>query len=204
MSDPDLDVEKAAARREARALRAAIDDPAAALGVIEQFPVELARIGGPVSGYWPFGGEIDCRPLMAALAKAGFTVALPRMDTRDAQARFLLWEGGPLRPDAFGVMAPPTDAREVFPKLILTPLLAFDRKGRRLGQGGGHYDRTLARLKPQGAVAVGIAYAAQEMAEVPAGPLDQPMDWIVTEKEAIRCWDGFKPEALTGDGLRGR
>jgi len=199
---PNLDVEKAAARREARALRAALDDPAAALELIENFPVELARIGGPVSGYWPFGGEIDCRPLMAGLAKAGLVVALPRMDTRDGPARFLIWEGGPLRPDAFGVMAPPTEARDVFPKIILTPLLAFDRTGARLGQGGGHYDRTLAKLKPQGAVAVGIAYAAQEMDEVPTGPLDQPMDWIVTEKEAIRCWDGFRPEAK--DGLRGR
>ncbi len=201
-SRPDLEVEKAAARRQARALRAAIDDPGAALGLIDNFPVELAKMGGPVAGYWPFGGEIDCRPLMAALTKAGLAVALPRMDARDAQARFLMWEGGPLRPDAFGVMAPPADAREIFPKLILTPLLAFDRRGQRLGQGGGHYDKTLARLKPQGAVAVGIAYAAQEMDEVPTGPLDQPMDWIVTDKEAIRCWDGFRPEAK--DGLRGR
>lgn len=134
---------------------------------------------------------------MAAIAKAGQAVALPRMEARDGPARFLLWEdAGALKPDAYGMLAPPSHAREVAPKVVLTPLLAFDRAGRRLGQGGGHYDRTLARLKPHGVVAVGIAYAAQEMSEVPEGPLDQRLDWVVTETEAIRCG--------AAEGLRGR
>ncbi len=192
----NLDSEKAALRREARALRAAIDDPKASLALIQTFPLELARTG-PVAGYWPFGGEIDPRPLMAALAKAGLTIALPRMERRDGPARFLIWEStAALKPDACGMMAPPPDAREVTPKLLLVPLLAFDRAGRRLGQGGGHYDRTLAILKPLGAKAVGIAFAAQEIETVPAGPLDQTLDWIVTEREAIRSGPS--------EGLRGR
>jgi 5-formyltetrahydrofolate cyclo-ligase len=183
-------------RRQARALRAAIADPAAALALIEHFPLDLARIG-PAAGYWPFGGEIDPRPLMAALARAGLEVALPRMDARDVPARFLAWDAGvALRPDACGVLAPPPDARELAPKLILVPLMAFDRAGRRLGQGGGHYDRTLAVLKPQGAVAVGVAYAAQEVEDLPEGPYDQRLDWVVTEREAIRCG--------AVSGLRGR
>lgn len=176
-------------------MRAALDDPKASLALIQTFPLELAR-AGPVAGYWPFGGEIDPRPLMAALAKAGLAIALPRMERRDGPARFLLWESAAaLKPDAYGMMAPPADAREVTPKLLLVPLLAFDRAGRRLGQGGGHYDRTLALLKPRGAKAAGIAYAAQEIDAVPAGPHDQMLDWVVTEKEAIRCGP---PEGLRG------
>jgi 5-formyltetrahydrofolate cyclo-ligase len=67
------------------------------------------------------------------------------------------------------------------------PLLAFDRAGGRLGYGGGFYDRTLARLQARGpALAVGLAYAGQEMAELPRSPTDRPMDWIVTENETLR------------------
>jgi 5-formyltetrahydrofolate cyclo-ligase len=78
-------------------------------------------------------------------------------------------------------------ARELRPALLLVPLLAFDRRGRRLGQGAGIYDRILAALRPQGPVAIGLAHAVQEMDAVPAGPLDATLDWVVTEKEAIRC-----------------
>lgn len=179
-----------------RALRASLDDPRAALALIQTFPLELARLG-PAAGYWPFGGEIDPRPLMAALAKAGLTIALPRVDRRGGPSRFLLWEdAAALKPDAYGMMAPPADAREVIPKLLLVPLLAFDRAGHRLGQGGGHYDRTLAALRPMGAKAAGLAYSAQELPEVPAGPHDQTLDWVVTEREAIACG--------SVEGLRGR
>ncbi len=115
-------------------------------------------------------------------------IALPRIDTRDALPVFRAWQAeDALAPDAFGILAPPKTALPVLPHVVLTPLLAFDRAGRRLGQGGGHYDRTLAALKAEGEViVVGLAYASQEMAEVPAGALDQLLDWIVTEREAIR------------------
>ncbi len=170
--------------------------PGAGLALIDRFPLDLAR-EGPVAGYWPLGGEIDPRPLMAALARVGLAVALPRMMNRAGDARFLLWENGALlKADAFGVLAPPADAPAVRPKLVLTPLLAFDRAGRRLGQGGGHYDRLIGALRPHGLIAVGLAYSAQEMGEIPAGPHDQPLDWVVTEREAIRCGPA--------EGLRGR
>jgi 5-formyltetrahydrofolate cyclo-ligase len=121
------------------------------------------------------------------LAEQGVVIALPRIDTRDALPVFRAWLAeDALAPDAFGILAPPKTALPVVPHIILTPLLAFDRAGRRLGQGGGHYDRTLAALKPEGVIAVGLAYACQEMVEVPAGALDQLLDWIVTDREAIR------------------
>ena len=85
-------------------------------------------------------------------------------------------------PDAFGIPAPPPTAPEVMPDLVIAPLLAFDRRGGRLGQGGGHYDRTLANLRAAKAVFVlGLGYAGQEVERVPMGPLDQRLDAILTE-----------------------
>jgi 5-formyltetrahydrofolate cyclo-ligase len=74
----------------------------------------------------------------------------------------------------------------VIPALLLVPLLAFDRRGGRLGYGGGFYDRTLARLRDEGRpIAVGVAYAGQEMPALPQGPGDRTLDWILTEGETI-------------------
>jgi 5-formyltetrahydrofolate cyclo-ligase len=186
-SDDALDREKAQARRRARSLRAVAADPAAGLALAGHFPPAL-QDAAIVAGYWPLGSEIDPRPLMAALAARGAALALPWIATRDAHPVFRRWRAGDaMKPDAFGMLAP-TDEEEVIPVVILAPLLAFDRRGGRLGQGGGHYDRILQELKPQGVTAVGLAFAAQEIASVPAGPHDQKLDWIVTEREAIKCW----------------
>lgn len=194
MTDSDLEARKADARMQMRAERALVDAGDAPLKLIEHFPLELARLS-PVAGYWPVGGEIDPRPLLAALAKAGRQIALPRMETRVGPAHFYAWRGGEaLSADAFGVPSPPPGA-ELNPRLILAPLLAFDRTGRRLGQGGGHYDRIISLYRAHGAVAIGLAYAEQEMDEVPTGAHDATLDWILTPKEAIRC---------RLEGLRGR
>lgn len=187
ISDPDLESAKADARITMRAERAAVAPGDASLQLIERFPLELARVS-PVAGYWPVGTEIDDRPLLAALAKAGAAVLLPRMETRAGPARFLPWRSDEaLTADAFGVPAPPASAPELAPRLILAPLLAFDRAGRRLGQGGGHYDRIISLYRAHGAIAVGLAYAEQEMGEVPSGPHDARLDWVITPKEAIPC-----------------
>jgi len=190
-----LDAAKADARMLMRAERAAIEPADSALRIIEHFPLELAR-HEPVAGYWPVGGEIDGRPLLAALAKAGRKICLPRMETRAGPARFYAWRAGDaLKADAFGVPSPPPIGPELSPRLILVPLLAFDRAGHRLGQGGGHYDRIISLYRAHGAVAVGLAYDAQEMTVVPTGPHDAQLDWIITPSEAIRC---------RIEGLRGR
>jgi 5-formyltetrahydrofolate cyclo-ligase len=187
MTPVDLEAAKADARMMMRAERSAIDPRDAPLKLIENFPLELARLS-PVAGYWPVGGEIDGRPLLAALAKAGRTVALPRMESRAGPARFLAWRGNEiLSADAFGVPSPPKDGADLNPRLFLVPLLAFDRLGGRLGQGGGHYDRIISLHRAHGAIAAGLAYAEQEMGVVPAGPHDAHLDWVITPKEAIRC-----------------
>lgn len=194
-TDADLDAAKADARMMMRMARKEIAPGDAALRVIEHFPLELAR-HEPVAGYWPVGGEIDGRPLLAALSKAGRQICLPRMQSRAGPARFFAWRAGDaLKADAFGVPSPPPVGPELSPRLILVPLLAFDRTGARLGQGGGHYDRIISLYRAHGAVAVGLAYAEQEMERVPTGAHDAQLDWIVTPKEAIRC---------RVEGLRGR
>jgi len=194
--DPELESAKADARMLMRAERASVEPRDAALKLIENFPLELAQLS-PVAGYWEVGGEIDGRPLLAALAKAGRVVALPRMETRAGPARFIAWRGSEaLTADAFGVPSPPSTGADLAPRLLLAPLLAFDRAGRRLGQGGGHYDRIISLYRAHGAVAAGLAYAEQEMDVVPTGPHDAHLDWVITPKEAIRC--------VRGEGLRGR
>lgn len=195
MSDAALESAKADARLQMRRERALVESGGAPLDLIEHFPLELARVS-PVGGYWPVGGEIDARPLMAALAKAGRTIALPRMESRAGPARFLAWSGADaLSADAYGVPSPPASSDELAPLLILVPLLAFDRAGRRLGQGGGHYDRIISLYRAHGAIALGLGYAEQEMERVPTGPHDAQLDWVLTPREAIRC--------AREDGLRG-
>jgi 5-formyltetrahydrofolate cyclo-ligase len=83
-----------------------------------------------------------------------------------------------------GTRQPPEAAEQLLPAFLLVPLLAFDRRGHRLGYGGGYYDRTLAALP--GATAIGVAHAAQELDEVPAGPEDARLDAIATEVGLIR------------------
>jgi 5-formyltetrahydrofolate cyclo-ligase len=136
------------------------------------------------AGYRPRGGEIDPRPLMARLAEAGVLLALPVAFDRDAPLEFRAYTTGDrLEPDAYNIASPTAEAPVVRPDLVITPLLAFDRKGGRIGQGGGHYDRTLARLRAEGPVFVlGLAYAGQAVADIPTEAHDQRLDAILTEK----------------------
>jgi 5-formyltetrahydrofolate cyclo-ligase len=77
----------------------------------------------------------------------------------------------------------PEDGAWVEPSVLIVPLLAFDARGYRLGYGGGFYDRTLEGLRARGPVlAVGFAFAAQEVAEVPTDATDQRLDAVVTER----------------------
>lgn len=145
--------------------------------------------GAIVSLYHPMKDELDTRPLAEALIARGFKIALPVVPKKRGPLAFRAFrDGDPLVSDRYGIMTPDEQAPEVRPVLIVTPLLAFTRAGARLGYGGGYYDRTLAALRAEGDVlAVGYAYAAQEVARLPTTRRDERLDWIVTEREAIEA-----------------
>jgi 5-formyltetrahydrofolate cyclo-ligase len=197
----DLIAAKRAARVAARAARAA----AHARGATEASAAVCARVlalvpigaSQPVSAFWPMGDEIDVKPLLAALDRAGHAIGLPIAVARGAPLIFRRWRpGDPLLDGGFGTSIPGEDCAPVVPRILIVPLLAFDRAGFRLGYGGGYYDRTLAALRRAGpATAIGVAYAAQEVAAVPRGPLDQALDVIVTERETIDPVDSPTSEA---------
>jgi 5-formyltetrahydrofolate cyclo-ligase len=176
---------KAALRAELRARRARLKaaDPDAGVHAAQAF----ARAGlgrfAVAAIYHPQGAEMDPYPLAAILERQGTRIALPVAVERDAPLVFrLITETGQMRPDAVGIPSPDDDAPAVRPELVICPLLAFDRRGGRLGQGGGFYDRTLAHLRAGGpVVAIGLAYAGQELPGLPAGPFDQALDGVLTE-----------------------
>jgi 5-formyltetrahydrofolate cyclo-ligase len=149
--------------------------------------------GGVVSGYWPLEDELDPRPCMELLASLGHPLALPRVQGRGRPLAFHAWRpDDPLFAGPFGVMEPDPEAPVVSPRILLVPLLAFDRQGRRLGYGAGYYDMVLRDLRAQAPapIAIGVAFAVQEVDEVPAGPRDQVLDAVVTERELHRCRGG--------------
>ena len=140
-----------------------------------------------VAGYVAKGDEADPSVLMDILAGHGCRTALPRMAGADEPLAFCAWARGDiLVPGPFGILEPRASAPEVTPDIIILPLLAYDGAGQRLGYGGGYYDRTLAllRVRNPAIVAVGLAFAAQEVTHLVTGPQDQRLDWIVTERGA--------------------
>jgi 5-formyltetrahydrofolate cyclo-ligase len=194
MTGDAIDAAKAALRRTARTRRAALDEPAraaASAAVRDRLLGEQARLNlaaGPmVAGYWPIRDELDPRPALRALREGGARIALPAVVGETAPLVFREWrEGDRLAGDGRGLQAPLPTAPSLDPDLILVPLLAFDGRGTRLGYGAGYYDRTLAVLRARRAViALGLAYEVQELPEIPSGPLDAPLDGVVTEQRVL-------------------
>ena len=181
---------KAGLRSELLRQRSAIDAASrtrAARGLADLGPGLVREFAAPhppvVSAYHPMRGEADPLPLLAALSAADVATALPVMVARAHPLRFLSWRPGePLRPARFGVLEPPPDAVEREPDLLFIPLAAFDARGFRLGYGGGFYDATLAGLRRRKRIlAVGVAFALQEVDRVPSEPHDERLDAVVTE-----------------------
>ena len=157
------------------------DNAAATARMIDVLATFCGKI---LSGYWPMRGEVDPLPAMAA---HDGPLCLPVVPGRAMPLVFRAWRpGDPLDAGSFGIHHPPESAPVLVPQVLIVPLAAFDRSGQRIGYGGGYYDRTLAALRAAGPVtAIGLAFASQEIAAIPVGPFDQPLDMIVTDREII-------------------
>ena len=181
---------KATLRAQALAKRDGLSDKkrasaAARLGK-RGLPFQL-QPGSIVSGYSPIRSEIDPIPLMQKLASEGARLALPCVTARGQSLIFRIWHPndrlmlGPL-----GIPEPSPAAAEVIPDVMLTPLAAFDKLGHRIGYGAGHYDFTFAHLrKARHVVGIGLAFAAQEIAAVPALAHDVALDYVLTESDVF-------------------
>ena len=153
-----------------------------------------------IAGYMPIGSEIDCVPLLKRLAAADVGLCLPVVTGPEVPLIFCRWQPDDrLVSGSFGISEPAATTPDVSPQVLLVPMLAFDRRGNRLGYGGGYYDRTLKELRATGdVVAIGVAFAGQLRDKVPVSDADQPLDWILTELGATSIGGGFNGPRLVG------
>lgn len=143
-----------------------------------------------IAGYYPIKSEVNILPLLHALSNLGKTICLPKINVQH-QLKFYYWHPTQnsqemLRLNDFNILEPDNDL-EIFPDILITPGLAFDKVNRsRLGYGKGYYDRTITQLKAHGNIfTVGICYEAQLTYNLPIEPHDQKMDIIITEQNII-------------------
>jgi 5-formyltetrahydrofolate cyclo-ligase len=182
---------KRRARTAANAARAhahkSLGDRAGLMLAQHELPITRQSERASLSGFYPYQAEINVLPLLARLVSEGWHTALPVVMAKGAPLTFRAWAPGePTGRGIWDIHIPLETAPELQPDVLLVPMLAFDRRGYRLGYGGGFYDRTLAELrKLKPVTAIGVAYAEQELPEVPISEFDEPLDWILTERGVI-------------------
>jgi 5-formyltetrahydrofolate cyclo-ligase len=143
----------------------------------EALPIQQ---GSVVGGYHALPEEADPALLLERLVELGCHIAYPRVAGKTLPLEFhRVPDGAVMAPGAFGIHEPLDHWPRATPNVLLVPLLAFDASGRRLGYGGGFYDRSLAVLNVP---AIGIGYAGQEVASLPSAPHDRTLDMILTEQ----------------------
>jgi len=190
MDDAAIARNKSALRAAALTLRdampAATRQAAAEAIAARAFPIEV-KTGTVVSGFSPMKTEINPIPLLRKLSERGASLALPCIAGRGKPLIMRAWTfGAPLASGQWGIREPIPDAPEVVPDILIVPLACFDRAGHRIGYGAGYYDMTIAALRAQKKViAIGIAFAAQEITAVPATERDERLDLVLTEREII-------------------
>jgi 5-formyltetrahydrofolate cyclo-ligase len=177
-------------RDEMRRLRASIPpaERARLTDLVEEalFALPEMRSAGSVLLFYSFGTEIPTRGMAGRILGAGKRLLLPYLTGEGVMEAAEVGPGEPLEPSGYGPMEPGTrvavDPSEV--ELVIAPGLAFDRQGGRLGYGGGHYDRYLARAG-SGTLRVGVAFSLQIVEEVPVEPGDERVDLVVTDQESL-------------------
>lgn len=183
--------DKAELRGRMRALRGAIPPRArrAMAGSVERLLFTLPEVAAArtVMLFYSFGSEIETAPMAQRILSEGKRLLLPYLDAGGMQAAEVVAEDE-LLPSGYGPREPArrvaVDPAEV--DVVVAPGLAFDRRGHRLGYGGGHYDRYLERLGPH-AVRIGIGFSAQLVDRIPDEPGDQRLDIVVTDRETVDC-----------------
>jgi 5-formyltetrahydrofolate cyclo-ligase len=189
---------KKSLRKQARSARAALSPEyrrsAVRLALRKALRAGLFLKGRRWSFYLPVGGEFDALPLLNQALHMGKDCYLPITAQRIAQPlRFARLDGRhELTHNRYGIVEP--HARKLMNArwldVMILPLVGFDSAGRRLGMGGGYYDATLAYLRSRKRwrrpVLIGVAYACQELKEVPAEPWDVRLDMILTENGLTR------------------
>ena len=153
---------------------------------IEPPPALLARFrhGLTVASYVPMGSEADPSSVARAAVERGCAIVLPHVTVRSQPMRFLAWDSeGDLIPGPFGLHQPHHESAALVPDIVLTPLLAFDSRLNRLGQGAGYYDRAFAQF-PE-ALRIGIAWSVQQVESLPAEAWDVPLHAVLTEHDWI-------------------
>lgn len=148
-----------------------------------------------IACYLPVRGEFDANPIIEAIWAAKKTCYLPILSKEEE--KFLTFaeyhDGDPLHFNRYQILEPAQTQKDVSPKaldLVITPLIAFDRGGGRLGSGGGYYDRTFAflhHLVNHNPLLMGLGFALQEAQQLPTTDLDVCLSYVLTEKEVIVC-----------------
>jgi len=182
-----IEKKKQAQREQAFQHRKTLSNETAAFQAANNFLKNIQQSQeSKISLYRPIGSELNTQPLFEKLWAQSVSCLLPVIKAAGEPLFFRLWnKGEPLVKGPFDVPVPDTGAPVFTPDILLVPLLAFDPQGYRMGYGGGYYDRTLEQLRRQGpCVAVGFAYAGQEIEEVVIDAHDQKLDWIITETDA--------------------
>jgi 5-formyltetrahydrofolate cyclo-ligase len=182
---------KTALREQMRVIRGAIppNERARRASLVEErlLGLEEFRVAHMVLLFYSFGSEVATRGIARHILAKGKRLLFPYLTPRGMEAAEVR-PGDPLVQSGYGPREPsrrhPLDPDEV--DLVVTPGLAFDRRGFRLGYGGGHYDRYLSRLRPE-TIRIGLAYGDQLIDHVPDEPSDQKVHLVVTESEVVDC-----------------
>ncbi len=186
----DLTVTKPALRRMILKRRAQVHAAWRTQGVLHRaMTLRQDWRGVRVGIFAGFGTEVDPITLVRALTRRGAVVGLPVVVASAQPLVFRRYQPG-IRfvISSFGIREPGPRVPVMRPDLVLLPLLGADRRGMRLGYGGGFYDRTIAQWRHAGhrPKLVGMAYETQYVPHVPVGPFDQPLHMLVTEAATRR------------------
>ena len=149
----------------------------------ERISTRLFEILGDVSGrniavYWPIRGEVNLRRFMTEASRCGARICLPVVVEKDQPVEFHHWVPNCVMVKGFWGIPVPVDGLALKPDVVIAPLLGVDERGFRLGNGGGYYDRTLARLDYD-VLIIGVGQPLARMKTIFPMPWDIPMQKVV-------------------------